>query len=164
MADEAPEKPAEKKPRTGGADGDGGAAAKAKGKAKAKAKVANPDKPIVEKDTAFEELWQKSLQLRKQYLTTIASAMEIDNQISTSPAWDWAMNEKNQGQLTLLAERCRQDMSAFHRAFLAEEPTTTRKRHTPATITVELTEFHKKAKSVSQLSDCVKQLQRRHVA
>ena len=129
---------------------------------KAKAKVANPDKPIVEKDTAFEELWQKSLQLRKQYLTTIASAMEIDNQISTSPAWDWAMNEKNQGQLTLLAERCRKDMSAFHRVFLAGLPP--RGNDTPATITGELTEFHKKAKSVSQLSDCVKQLQRRHVA
>ena len=88
----------------------------------------NKGQPI-DKDKTFEELWAKSVAARKFYLSTMATAVEIDSVISEDVQWEWARNDQNQGKLKYLVAEVRNSMSAFQKAFLSEEPSAIRKRY-----------------------------------
>ena len=97
-------------------------------------------------------------------MTTVAAATELDHVIETVTAWDWAKSERSQGVLHAKLKATRSDLTPWQRAFLSEEPATIKKRHDKAVIEVELRAMQINAVALSELSEFVKLLQRRHVA
>ena len=128
----------------------------AKGNPRPKPK--NTGKPV-DKDKTFEELWAKSVAARKFYLSTMATAVEIDSVISEDVQWEWARNGQNQGKLKHLAADAPNSTSVYQKAFLAEEPSAIRKRYRKHAISVELSDSPQK-NAVNQLAELVKLLEK----
>ena len=135
--------------------------------AKGKAKPAPKGKPEKTKDKEtikFEECWVAALKSRKLLLATIAQSSEISHQIESSEQWCWARNEQNQGTLNNMMANLRTSMSDFHKSFIAEEPSTIRKRHTRELIMGEMKTFGELHAKVIAIGDFVKVLQRRNTS
>ena len=123
----------------------------------------NPEKkPKGGANQKSEDDWALGLRLRKNLMVTIAQGQELLNLISSSPSWSWAQNRQNHGHLEILMRDLRGGLTDFTNTFIAEEPTTVRKRHTKELIAAELKGFLQLSGQHDEVADFVKKLHKRH--
>ena len=93
-----------------------------------------------------------------------ADAADLSALITQDPAWDWALNDKNQGILDKAAQSLSSSLTVFHRTWLNDDPKQVQKRFEPEIVLSELKSFNLLRKKSDALKVITTQFRGRHAA
>ena len=151
--------------RQGGRSGAvGNAAPSPDGKDSPKPKVKPAPKAKVV-DTATKLLNAKisdASKVKMLYIKSTSSGRALLENIETCPAYAWALNDQNKGQLEKLIAKVDTGLGSFHREFLLQESRFLKNKYSTDRLIALLTEFMDIKPIVTELCDRVDEILSMH--
>lgn len=109
------------------------------------------------------KMWQEAAKLKNKILSSKAAADEVLKAIGTNPAWAWANNPENVGELRGAVAQLSDSQSAFHKEFITSGSKPLKKKHDEATCICELKAFMATEKDLNHMISIHDLLVRRHM-